>query len=51
GQREVIVLHKLQGMSMEDVAEKLGIGLSATKVRAHRGYKQLRDIIEEELQN
>jgi RNA polymerase sigma-70 factor, ECF subfamily len=41
GQREVVELHKLQGMSMAEVAERLDIREGAARVRAHRGYKAL----------
>lgn len=41
GQREVVELHKLQGMSMAEVAERLSIREGAVRVRAHRGYKAL----------
>jgi RNA polymerase sigma-70 factor (ECF subfamily) len=41
GQREVVELHKLQGMSMADVAQRLQIREGAVRVRAHRGYKAL----------
>ena len=41
GQREVVELHKLRGMSMAEVAEQLEIREGAARVRAHRGYKAL----------
>jgi RNA polymerase sigma-70 factor, ECF subfamily len=41
GQREVVELHKLQGMSMAEIAERLAIREGAARVRAHRGYKTL----------
>ena len=41
-QREVIVLHWFEGLSFKEVAAVVGASLSAVKVRAHRGYKQLR---------
>ena len=41
GQREVVELHKLQGMSMAEVAERLDIREGTARVRAHRGYKTL----------
>lgn len=44
-QREVIELHWLSGLSMAEVAEVLGASKSAVKVRAHRGYEQLRQIL------
>ena len=40
-QREVVELHKLRGMAMAEVAERLSIREGAARVRAHRGYKAL----------
>lgn len=40
-QREVVELHKLEGMSMAEVAARLDIREGAARVRAHRGYKAL----------
>jgi RNA polymerase sigma factor (sigma-70 family) len=45
-QREALVLHKLEEMPFEEVATALGISVSAAKVRAHRGYQRLRQILE-----
>lgn len=45
GQRDVLVLHKFQGLSMKEVADTLGIGLSAAKVRAFRAYGALRQLL------
>lgn len=41
GQREVVELHKLRGMSMAEVAKRLQLREGAVRVRAHRGYKAL----------
>ena len=41
GQREVVELHKLSGMSMAEVAQRLEIREGAVRVRAHRAYKAL----------
>lgn len=41
GQREVVELHKLRGMSMAQVAERLQLREGAVRVRAHRAYKAL----------
>ncbi len=41
GQREVVELHKLRGMSMAEIAERLDIREGAVRVRAHRAYKAL----------
>ncbi len=44
-QREVIELHWFGGLSFPEVAECLGIGATAAKVRAHRGYNGLRALL------
>lgn len=44
-QREVIVLHRFEGLSMSEIAQTLGAGESAVKVRAHRGYERLRRLL------
>lgn len=40
-QQEVIELHKLRGLSMAEIAEKLQIREGALRVRAHRAYRAL----------
>ncbi len=42
GQREVVAMHKLEGLPLAEVAERLGIREGAARVRAHRGYNRLR---------
>jgi RNA polymerase sigma-70 factor, ECF subfamily len=42
GQRTVIELHWFEEMPFPEVAKILGLSVSAVKVRAHRGYKALR---------
>ena len=44
-QREVIVLHWFEGLSFKEVAEVVGASQSAVKVRAHRGYTKLREVL------
>lgn len=46
-QREVIVLHWYDGLSFPEIAELVGATVSAVKVRAHRGYGELRRILGE----
>lgn len=46
GTRRAIELHWLEGMPFPEVAEALGISTSAVKVRAHRGYQRLRELLE-----
>jgi RNA polymerase sigma factor (sigma-70 family) len=45
-QREAVLLHKLEELSFEEIAAALGITVSAAKVRAHRGYRRLRQLLE-----
>lgn len=44
-QREAVILHKLQGFSFEQIAETLGISMTAARIRAHRGYEKLRSLL------
>ena len=46
-QREVVTLHYYEGLSFTEIAAVLGISVSAAKVRAHRAYGRLRDILGE----
>ncbi len=46
-QREVIVLHWFEGLSFAEVAQIVGATQSAVKVRAHRGYGRLRELLTE----
>jgi len=41
-QRVVIELHWFDGLSFAEIADVVGASVSAVKVRAHRGYKQMR---------
>lgn len=45
-QRAVIELHWFGELSFKEIAHVLGIGESAAKVRAHRAYKELRELVE-----
>ncbi len=45
-QREVIELHWFEELSFPEVARVLGANLNTVKVRAHRGYKALRAVLE-----
>ena len=47
-QRDVIVLHWLEGLSFNEVSLVVGVSLSAVKVRAHRGYVAIRKIFAQE---
>jgi RNA polymerase sigma-70 factor (ECF subfamily) len=46
-QREVIELHWFAELSFAELAESIGISVAAAKVRAHRGYLQLRELLGE----
>ena len=43
--RDIIRRHKLQGVPLTDIARDLDMNINTVRVRAHRGYKKLRDII------
>lgn len=45
GQRTVVVLKDVHGWSHEEIAEALGIGVSASKVRLHRAHLRLRRVL------
>jgi RNA polymerase sigma-70 factor, ECF subfamily len=45
-QREAILLHKLEGWSYEEIASMRGISVSAARVRAHRGFEKLRQLLD-----
>ena len=44
-QRNVIVLHWLEGLSFAEVSRTVGASVNAVKVRAHRGYIGLRKLL------
>jgi RNA polymerase sigma-70 factor (ECF subfamily) len=46
-QRDVILLHWFEGLAMGEVADIVGASVSAVKVRAHRGYARLRELLVE----
>ena len=41
-QREAVVLLKIEGLSVAEAAERVGVTPGALKLRAHRGYRALR---------
>ncbi len=45
-QREAIELHRFGGLSFAEIAEVAGVTESAVKVRAHRGYERLRELLQ-----
>src|SRR5690606_20491467 len=44
--REAIILTKVTGLSLSEAAEVVGATPSAVKLRVHRGYKMLRQVLE-----
>lgn len=42
-QRAVVLLTKVEGYSMAEVAAKMGMSEAAVKVTAHRGYQKLKE--------
>ncbi|MCA9539132.1 MAG: sigma-70 family RNA polymerase sigma factor [Myxococcales bacterium] len=44
--RVVVAMHKLDEVPLAEVAAALGLREGAVRVRAHRGYKRLRDALE-----
>ena len=44
-QREVVTLHKLEGKTMAEISEELGVREGTLRVRAHRGYKALANLL------
>lgn len=47
-QREVVVLHWYEGMTFREIGESVGASTSAVKVRAHRAYNKLREMLKGE---
>jgi RNA polymerase sigma-70 factor (ECF subfamily) len=44
-QRVPILLHRFEGLSFAEIAAVVGASETAVKVRAHRGYERLRDLL------
>jgi RNA polymerase sigma factor (sigma-70 family) len=44
-QREAILQHRFHGLSFAEIANAEGVSESAVKVRAHRGYERLRELL------
>jgi len=45
GVREVVVLHDMESYTHEEIASALAIGVSASKMRLHRGRSALRQLM------
>jgi RNA polymerase sigma-70 factor (ECF subfamily) len=48
-QRQAVVMLKLEGLTVAEAAERVGTTPGALKLRAHRGYRALRDLFGREL--
>ena len=44
-QRQAVTLLKVKGLSVAEAAQEAGVSPGALKLRAHRGYKALRDLL------
>lgn len=49
-QQEVVLLHWYEGLSFSEIARVVSASESAVKVRAHRAYQQLRELLGEPAQ-
>ena len=49
-QREVVQLHKLHGLSMEEIAKRTGVRPGTLRVRAHRAYRSLANLLSARLE-
>ena len=47
-QREAVVMLKLEGLALQEAAQRAGVSVGALKLRAHRGYRGLRDLLGKE---
>jgi len=48
-QREVFVLKHVEGLAYEEIARLTGATVASLKMRMHRGYDRLRDLLKEHL--
>ena len=46
--REALLLTKLEGRSVSEAAEQVGVSVSAMRSRVHRGIRQVRSVLESE---
>jgi RNA polymerase sigma-70 factor (ECF subfamily) len=44
-QRQAVTLLKIEGLSVAEAAARVGVSQGALKLRAHRGYRTLRDLL------
>ena len=45
--RAVILLHDVEGMTNQEIADMLNISLDTAKIRLHRARKRLREILQD----
>ncbi len=45
-QRAAVLMHKVHGLSFEEIGRALDITATAARIRAHRGYEKLRPLLE-----
>jgi RNA polymerase sigma factor (sigma-70 family) len=50
-QREVVLMHKLNGIPFDEIALALDISETAARLRAHRGYEKLKSLLGEMLES
>ncbi|MGH1345901.1 MAG: RNA polymerase sigma factor [Nannocystales bacterium] len=43
--REVVQRHKFEGQTMQRIASDLGVGVGTLRVRAHRAYRKLAEVL------
>jgi len=48
-QREVFVLKHVEGLSYEEIAQRTGATVASLKMRMHRAYDQLRELVKEQI--
>jgi RNA polymerase sigma-70 factor (ECF subfamily) len=46
-QAEAIRLTRIEGLTMAEASERTGVGVSALKLRVHRGMARLRQLVDE----
>ena len=44
-QRDAVLMHKVQGLSFDEIAEAMGVSSTAARIKAHRGYAKLRELL------
>ena len=47
-QAEAIRMTHIEGLTNREAAERIGVGVSAMKLRVHRGMQRLKDLVDED---